>query len=98
MAAAHPTRRTDIADKVRARIDEEVGRVASLSRSGSLIAIGSAALLVEGLRSAFGWARDARERQLEWFNGSLGRGVLRLWPGARHAQRSGSRNRDGLEK
>lgn len=69
-----------------------------VARDGVLVAIGSAALLADGLQAAFGWARDARERPLELFNGSLGRSMSRLWLGARDAPSSGSQNRDAREK
>lgn len=96
--AAPATPRPGIGDTVRPRITHGATRLLRLSRSGSLIAIGSGALLVDGLRTVFGWARDARERQLERINGSLRRAVSRLWPGAKPARRSGARHRDGLEK
>jgi hypothetical protein len=70
----------------------------SPSRAAVLVAIGSAALLADGLQAAFRWARDAPERPLELFNGSLGRGMSRLWPGARDAPSSDLQNRDALEK
>jgi hypothetical protein len=70
----------------------------SPSRAAVLVAIGSTALLADGLQAAFGWARDAGERPLELFNDSLGRGMSRLWPGAWDAPSSDLQNRDALEK
>ncbi len=88
---AHVTPRPGEADrvgeKVRAQIEEGATRLLGLPHTALLVAVGSAVLLARGLRSALGWAMDARERQLELLNGSLGRATSRLWSRARHAGR-----------
>ena len=96
--AAHATPRPGVGNRVRGWIEEGTARLMSPSRSAVLVAIGSAAVLADGLQAAFGWARDARERPLELFNGSLGRAMSRLWPGARDAPSSDLQNRNALEK
>jgi len=71
--------RPSVGEQVRARIEERGARLVGTSRTALLIAVGSAVLLARGLRSAVGWTMDARERQLDLFNGSLRRAASRFW-------------------
>lgn len=78
-----------VEDRVRARIEQGAARLLNPPRTALFIAVGSAVLLARGLRSVLGWAVDVRERQLELFNGSLGRVASRFWSRAAHAKRPG---------
>ena len=68
--------RPSVGAQVRARIEERAARLVGTSRTALLIAVGGAVLLA---RSAVGWTMDARERQLDLFNGSLRRAASRFW-------------------
>ena len=65
----------------------------SAARRGLLIAVGRSALLTDAIREILGRAAAEGERQIEVFNGSVGRAGSSLWSWRRA---SGKASRQGL--
>ena len=59
-------------------------------RAGLLIALGASAILTRAIGDAVGRAVKEGERQLELFNGSVGRAAWSVWPRRRAAGKASS--------